>query len=204
MTIWLVDDATELMPDTIQHAETVAQYNKFLKDLREMSYLDWLIEKKLVEAGGLGKRVYISVPRCHGKTFTLMKHVEELEAKGKEVHFVDYRDSAKKQPTLDDIAKVREYMIDWDLLANRDLIWKPTLVDMRMDFEFEKVNPEFLQLATYEQLNRELFRRRVLGEFIFKEEENGDDQNRERADREHYGRRTEEDCRRISFDQESV
>jgi hypothetical protein len=177
MTIWLVDDVTELMPDTIQHAEAVAQYNKFLKDLRETTYLDWLIEKKLVEAGGLGKRVYISLPRCNGKTFTLMKRKEELEAKDIEVCFTNYRDSAKKQPTLDDIAKVREYMIDWDLISNlTSRRSEPTYLEMLRDFEFRKAKKQQLEVIPYDTWN-DLFQRQYLGRWeITEEEEDGNAQ----------------------------
>ena len=109
------------------------EYEKFLKDLREMSYLDWLIEKKLVEAGGLGKRVYISLPRCNGKTFTLMKRMEELEAKGHEVYFT----TSMKQypwPKRTEIEKIKECVIDRDLYPLRDWRATPYQLELYRDF----------------------------------------------------------------------
>ena len=90
------------------------EYDKFLKDIREMSNRDWLIEKKLVEAGGIGRKIYLHIGRGHGKTFTLLNHIKELRAKGKEVHIVDYRDSSPK-PNRDAIERIKECIIDLDL-----------------------------------------------------------------------------------------
>ena len=93
--------------------------DKFLKSLREMNYREWLIDKKLTEAGGLGKTVYIHVGRGNGKTHRILEQIAELEAMGKEVHVVTLN---KPEPKLrmDDIEKIKETILDWDLYCNRE------------------------------------------------------------------------------------
>lgn len=159
--MWLVDDITELMPDTMQRMIADSHYNEFLKDQKDMPYRDWSIEKKLVEAGGLGKKVYIHVGRGHGKTFTLLRHIEELEAKGKEVHIVDYRDSAVRTRPLN-IEKIKEAVIDWDLMSNRERDWcKPlyyTSFTWETEREKEHKTRQELCVIPWEYLDRNLFR----------------------------------------------
>lgn len=203
MGIWLVDDIALLMPSTMQRMMADSHYNEFLKEQRDMSNRDWLIEKKLVEAGGIGRKVYLHIGRGHGKTFTLMNHIAELEAKGHEVHIVDYRNSSPKL-NRDDIERIKECVIDWDLMSNRDYGWRKSLYDMSFDWEIkwenERKKRQELCVIPWESLERDLFKRHYFGKWYYsEEEENGNDQDGEQADRNHNRRRAENDRRPISF-----
>lgn len=149
------------------------EYQRFLKDQREMTYRDWIIEKKLVEAGGLGRRVYIHVGRGNGKTATLIRHIEELESKGKEVCIVDYRNSSPR-PKREDIDKLKECLLDWDLLANRDYGWRKPLYDTSFiwdtDREKERKKRQEFCVIPWEYLEHNLFKRQYLGKFQYKED----------------------------------
>lgn len=68
-----------------QYLEMRKERDKFLKNLREMSYLDWLIDKKLVEAGGLGKTIYILPARGGGTSFRTLKKINDFLEEGRDV-----------------------------------------------------------------------------------------------------------------------
>lgn len=124
--------------------------DKFLKSLREMTYLDWLIDKKLVEAGGIGKTVYILPARGGGSNVsfrTLEKYFEE----GRDVQFVTLK---KPKTTLDktDLVKIKDIVTDWDLCCNRE------------------------QYATYEELHKQIdemiaqkLRKDMLEDYVYKQ-----------------------------------
>lgn len=76
---------------------------KFLKSLREMSHRDWQIEKKLVEAGGIGKTVYIYPARGQGHSWRMQKDIEEFLAKGKDVYVVTREKTATKPISIIDL-----------------------------------------------------------------------------------------------------
>lgn len=76
-----------------------------------MNTIDWKIHKKLLDAGGIGDRVYICQGRGCGKVETRRRMIEELEAKGKTVI----------QLSLKDIQKARTMSTpvpDFDLLTD--------------------------------------------------------------------------------------
>lgn len=100
------------------YAKLRKERDKFLKSLREMTYLDWSIDKKLVEAGGIGKTVYILPARGGGSNLshrTIKRYFEE----GRDVQFVTLK---KQEPKIcrDDIARIRDVVIDWDLCYDRE------------------------------------------------------------------------------------
>lgn len=68
-----------------QYLEMRKERDKFLKSLREMSYLDWLIDKKLVEAGGLGKTIYILPARGGGTSFRTLQKINDFLEEGRDV-----------------------------------------------------------------------------------------------------------------------
>lgn len=62
--------------------------DKFLKSLKETSYLDWQIDKRLIEAGGLGKTVYILPARGGGTSFRTLKKINDFLEEGRDVTLV--------------------------------------------------------------------------------------------------------------------
>lgn len=72
-----------------RYLEMRKQYDKFLKNQREMHYIDWLIDKKLVEAGGLGKTIYILPARGGSRVNWGLLH--ELAGEGRDVQVVTTR-----------------------------------------------------------------------------------------------------------------
>ena len=77
------------------YLELRKERDKFLKSLTEMSYYDYLIDRRLVEAGGLGKTVYICPARGGGRS-TSIKRIVELMESGRDVKFVRASDICKK------------------------------------------------------------------------------------------------------------
>jgi hypothetical protein len=89
--------------------------DKFLKSLREMSHIDWSIDKRLVEAGGLGKTVYI-LPARGGSSFQTLRRVEELTEEGRDVQFVTTLKKYEPKLTRDDVGRFKKSIVtDWDL-----------------------------------------------------------------------------------------
>ena len=74
--------------------------DKFLKSLQETNYHDWLIDKKLVEAGGVGKNVYLYLARGNGKWRDIDKYLKYLE-EGRDVTVVNAKDAFTKPPKHD-------------------------------------------------------------------------------------------------------
>lgn len=68
-----------------QYLEMRKERDKFLKSLREMSYIDWKIDKTLIEAGGLGKTVYILPARGGGTSFRTLQKINDFLEEGREV-----------------------------------------------------------------------------------------------------------------------
>lgn len=77
------------------YLELRKEREKFLKSLDEMRSCDWIIEKKLLEAGGLGKTVYIYPARGGGQNASIERYLELIES-GREVKFVRASDICKK------------------------------------------------------------------------------------------------------------
>lgn len=78
---------------------------KFLKSIKPGWYGEWVIYKKLIEAGGLGDTVYIVPARANNKVYTQLELYKELFAKGKEIKVVRLEDlqrvRTKPAPVLD-------------------------------------------------------------------------------------------------------
>ena len=99
------------------YLEMRKQRDKFLKSLREKRHGDWLIEKKLLEGGGLGDTVYIYPARANGKVYTQLKLYKELLAKGKNVEFVTFKKPEPK-PHSKNIERLKELVSDPDMLLS--------------------------------------------------------------------------------------
>ena len=69
----------------------------FLKSLTTVRYCDYLIDKKLAEAGGLGKKVYIYLAIGTNRNISCKRIVEFLE-EGRDVTIMNARDAFMKPP----------------------------------------------------------------------------------------------------------
>ena len=81
----------------VLYLEMRKQRDMFLKSLRSVRHGDWLIEKRLLEAGGIGKTVYILPARGGGTTIT-SKVLNDLIKEGRDV-------TIYSPPTYDDWKK---------------------------------------------------------------------------------------------------
>lgn len=82
-----------------------------------MNPYDWKIHKKLMDAGGVGERIYIYTGRGNGKTFRQQEVIDELIAAGKEVYAV--RRDHTPEPDLS-IDKIKEAIVDYDIYPIRE------------------------------------------------------------------------------------
>lgn len=93
------------------YLEMRKQRDKFLKSLREMRYCDWLIDKKLTEAGGFGKTVYILPARGgNSRHLALAKYHESMS---REVRFI--------RPNRDSTVTRRDVSLDLKRHASMDI-----------------------------------------------------------------------------------
>jgi ribosomal protein L34E len=77
------------------YLELRKERDKFLKSLHEMRNCDWVIEKKLLDAGGLGKTVYIYPARGGGRNTSIERYLELIES-GRDVKIMRASDICKK------------------------------------------------------------------------------------------------------------
>ena len=87
--------------------------------------LDWKIGKKLIEAGGLGSRVYIHLPRNHGRTQLLRMYYEQLLNQGRQVIIMQ----PNRKPVGLQAVSYADIIVDHDILspesyARAERIWK--------------------------------------------------------------------------------
>lgn len=112
--------------------------NKFLKSLQEMTYLDWSIDKKLVEAGGIGKTVYILLARGGGSNLshrTIKRYFEE----GRDVQFVTLKKHNFPKLSSEDVETIRESMREFELYSKLANPWWPPFYQQKM---FKDYYPE--------------------------------------------------------------
>lgn len=109
------------------------EYNRFLQNIKEMSYIDWKIDKRLVEAGGLGKTVYYIPARGSCRIDWRLLH--ELAEGGRDVKVVTSR---KYEPKL--------YPAD-----------RKTIEDAIFQFELYSLMVKPWQDPYYEELWNQLF-----------------------------------------------
>lgn len=97
-----------------------------------MQHYDWAIHKKLIDAGGLGDRVYIHLGRVEGKALRVKEMIEELQAQGREVIIAT---AIKKKPepklTLKDI---QEMMVEFKALNRRDRLIDEYINSLMSDY----------------------------------------------------------------------
>lgn len=91
------------------HSDLLSERDKFLKDLRETRYCDWVIHKKLLEAGGLGDTVYIYPARGGGRLYPQLELYKNLMEEGRDVKVVKVHDRPLN------VEKFKEVILDRDL-----------------------------------------------------------------------------------------
>lgn len=100
-----------------QYLEMRKQRDKFLKSLWEMSYLDWLIDKRLIEAGGLGKTIYILPARGGGTTFRTLARINDFLEEGRDVQAVTINKYEWSTLSDKDIETIRESVQEFQLYS---------------------------------------------------------------------------------------
>ena len=93
------------------YLELRKERDKFIKSLSKKRSCDWLIEKKLLDAGGLGDRVYIHLGRRQGKQRFIEEYLKHVEA-GRDVKVMNARDIFVKPVSW------RYVILDKDLLES--------------------------------------------------------------------------------------
>ena len=87
--------------------------------------LDWKISKKLIDAGGLGPRVYITIPRYNGRTYATQKYCEYLLSQGRQVIFTqpNPRGVQLQGRTLRDVIIDKDILPPPESYARAERIW---------------------------------------------------------------------------------
>jgi hypothetical protein len=91
------------------YLELRKEREKFIKSLSNKRSCDWLIEKKLLDAGGLGDHVYLYLARGQNRQRSMEEYLRHVEA-GRDVTIVNAKDAFVKPFTR------RDVIIDKDLL----------------------------------------------------------------------------------------
>lgn len=92
------------------YLELRKERDKFLKSLKPGWYVDWLIQKKAIEAGGVGDTIYI-LPVRGGSKFPydrIEKYIEE----GRDVQFVHMARGNGKWRTVDRYLEEKELLLE--------------------------------------------------------------------------------------------
>lgn len=91
------------------HSDLLSERDKFLKDLQKTRYCDWIIHKKLLDGGGLGRTIYIHPARAEGKYFTQLELYKKFIEDDREIRVV----KAYEKPV--NLQKFKEVVLDRDL-----------------------------------------------------------------------------------------
>jgi hypothetical protein len=86
---------------------------KFLESLREMTYREWKINRRLIEAGGLGKTVYF-LPARGGQRSSL-PFIKKCFEEGRDVEFITPKKYDYPKLSSKDIETIREYTEQFEL-----------------------------------------------------------------------------------------
>lgn len=115
-----------------------AERDKLLKNMQEMSHLDWSIDKRLVEAGGRGNTIYILPAR--GGSRTNWWEIERLLKEGRDVRVVTTR---KYEPKLYpmDRKTIQDAIFQLQLYSLLDKPWR----DPRYEALWRQLFPEDTQ-----------------------------------------------------------
>ena len=114
-----------------------------------MSYADWSIDKRLVEAGGIGKTVYILPARggCRFPREALERYIKE----GMDVEFVTLKKHNPPSLSNKDIQTIRDSIQQFELYSKLANPWKePWFYEMFKDFypEERKTNDIWIRATT--------------------------------------------------------
>lgn len=102
---------------------------KFLKNIREMTYCEWKIDKLLIEAGGLGKTVYILPARGGGTQFRTLRRINELLEEGRDVEPVTLRKYETPKFSDKDISTIRESIQQFELYSKLVKPWRDPMYE---------------------------------------------------------------------------
>lgn len=136
----IFDESTPWTTETRRkYAEYIKLRNegdKFLKSLKAGWYGEWLIHKKLLEAGGIGDTVYILPARGGGTSFRTLKKINDLLEEGRDVQVVHLHKQDWLKLTPKDIDVVRESIRQHELYAEFVKPWcEPLYQQLFKDFE---------------------------------------------------------------------
>jgi hypothetical protein len=111
----------------IQYVKLRKERDKFLKSIKPGWYCEWVIHKKLIEAGGIGDAVYILPARGGGTSFRTLKRVNDLLEEGRDVKCVTRPKQEPFKLTPKDIDMVRESIRQHELYAELINPWREPL-----------------------------------------------------------------------------
>lgn len=92
-----------------------SQKEKCLKSIATTRYCDWVIHKKLLEAGGLGDTVYIYPARGGGRLYPQLELYKKLMEEGRDVKVVKVHDRPLN------VEKFKEVVLDRDLWCSNPM-----------------------------------------------------------------------------------
>lgn len=128
---WTVVDQLKYM----QYVKLREKRDKFLKSLKPGWYGEWVIHKKLIEAGGLGDTVYILPARGGGTSFRTLRKINELLEEGRDVQPVTLKKYEWPMLSEKDIEKIRESVREFQLYSELAKPYQdPVYYDLLKDF----------------------------------------------------------------------
>lgn len=129
---WTIVDQRKYM----QYVKLRKERDKFLKSLKPGWYGEWVIHKKLIEAGGLGDTVYILPARGGGTSFRTLKKINDLLEEGRDVKFVTMRKQDLPKLTCRDVDVIRESIRQYELYSELINPWRePLYQQLFKDFD---------------------------------------------------------------------
>jgi hypothetical protein len=118
-----------------QYVKLRQERDKFLKNLKPGWYEEWMIHKKLLEAGGLGDTVYILPARGGGISFRKLKEINDLIDDGRDVRPATLKTYEWPKLSEKDILSIREAIQDFTVYSELINPWKePEYRKMFRDF----------------------------------------------------------------------
>ena len=116
------------------YLEMRKERDKFLKSIREMTYQDWLIEKKLIEAGGLGRTVYVLPARGGGTSLRTLKKINDYIEEGRNVKVVTLKKYDWPSLSSKDIEALQASIREFELYSQLVRLQRDSYYEMFKDF----------------------------------------------------------------------